>query len=154
LGRFHHSQRVNDELDTRYKHKLGDFRRRIPSTLNAIGTVCVDKKAYTWAPGRSVPVLEPVAPDGKIYVARFALSTTTPTGSGSGDVTGRGPTFMASCLARLLHVMADSRTLSGRNLLAIPRDRYQLDREPVCPWADHFSPLFNDPTFRPAKATQ
>jgi hypothetical protein len=24
----------------------------------------------------------------------------------------------------------------------------------VCPRADHFSPLFNDPTFRPAKATQ
>jgi hypothetical protein len=114
----------------------------------------VDKKAYTWAPGRSVPVLESVAPVGKIYATRFALSTTTLTGSGSGDATGRGPTFTASCLARLLHVMADGRTLAGRNLFAIPRDRDMLDREPVCPWADHFSPLFNGPTFRPAKATQ
>jgi hypothetical protein len=147
-------QRVNDEMDTRYKHKLGEFRRRIPSTLNAMGRVCVDKKAYTWDPGRSVPVLEPVAPDGKIYLMRFALSTTTPTGSGSGDATGRGPPFTASCLARLLHVMADGRTLAWRNLLAIPSDRDHLDREPVCPWADHFSPLFNDRTFRPAKATQ
>jgi hypothetical protein len=147
-------QRVSDELDTRYKHKLGDFRRRIPSTLNAMGRMSVDKKAYTWAPGRSLPVLELVVPDGKIYMTRSALSTSTPTGSGSGDATGRGPTSTASCLASLIHVMADGRTLAWRNLLAIPRDRDQLNREPVCPWADHFSPLFNNPTFRPAKATQ
>jgi hypothetical protein len=50
--------------------------------------------------------------------------------------------------------MADGRTLAERNLLAIPLDRDQFDREPVCPWADQFSKLFNDPTFRPAKATQ
>jgi hypothetical protein len=74
-------QRVNDELEPRYKHKLGDFKRRIPSTLNVMGRVCVDKKAYTWAPGRSVPILEPVAPDGKIHVTWFALSTTTPNGA-------------------------------------------------------------------------
>jgi hypothetical protein len=90
----------------------------------------------------------------QIYETRFALSTTTPTGSGSGDAAGRGPTFTASCLAHLLHVMADGRTLAVRNLLAIPRDRDQPNREPVCPWVDHFSPLFNDCTFRPAKATQ
>jgi hypothetical protein len=83
----------------------------------------------------------------------FTPSTTTLTCSGSGDATGRGPTFTASRLARLLHVTADGRTLAGRNLLSIPRDRDQLDCEPVCPWADHFSPLYNDPTFRPAKAT-
>jgi hypothetical protein len=50
--------------------------------------------------------------------------------------------------------MADGRTLAGRNLLAIPRDRDQVDLEPVCPWADHFSKLFNDRTIRPAKATK
>jgi hypothetical protein len=44
-------QRVNGELDTHYKHKLGDFRRRIPSALNAIGRVCV----WTRRPTRGLP---------------------------------------------------------------------------------------------------
>jgi hypothetical protein len=116
--------------------------------------VSQDTKAYTWARGMSAPVLESVALDGNVNVTRFAPSTTTPTCSGSGDATGCGSTFTTSRLARLLYVTADGRTLAGWNLLAIPRDRDQLDREPVCPWADHFSPLHNDPTFRPAKATQ
>jgi hypothetical protein len=145
-------QLVYDELDTRYMHKLGEFRSRIP--LNAVGRVSQNEKAYSWAPGLGAPFLGHVAPNGIVYVTRFAPSKTTPPGSGSGGAAGRGPTFMASRFARLLHVMPDGRTLSGRNLLAIPCDRDRLDREPVCPWADHFSPLFNEPTFRPAKAPQ
>jgi hypothetical protein len=40
-------QHINEELDARYKHKLGEFRSRIPSMLNAVGRVSQDKKAYT-----------------------------------------------------------------------------------------------------------
>jgi hypothetical protein len=36
-------QPVDDELDTRYKRKHGEFRSRIP--LNAVGRVSQDKKA-------------------------------------------------------------------------------------------------------------
>jgi hypothetical protein len=58
-------QRVNDELDTRYKHKLGDFRRRIPSTLNAMGRLSVDKKAYTWLPGGAYQFWSLLCPTAK-----------------------------------------------------------------------------------------
>jgi hypothetical protein len=80
----------DDELDARYKHKLGEFRSRIPSMLNAVGRVSQDKKAYTWTLGLSAPILEPFAPDGRVYVTRFSPSTTTPTGSDAGLRLGAG----------------------------------------------------------------
>jgi hypothetical protein len=72
-------QRLIYELDTRYKRKLGEFRSRITSTLNAARRVSQDTKAYTWAPGLSAPVLESVAPDGNVNVTRLAPFVRVPT---------------------------------------------------------------------------
>jgi hypothetical protein len=65
------------------------------------------------------------------------------TASGSGAAAGREPTFTSSCLERPSTSWPTAARWPGGTSLAIPRDRDQLDREVVCPWSDHFSPLFN-----------
>jgi hypothetical protein len=65
----------------------------------------------------------------------------------------REPPFTASEYARLMHCLADPRMMHARALIATPRDRDELDREPICPWTQHIAPLFNSERFTPPKVT-
>jgi hypothetical protein len=83
-------------------------------------------------------------------VAERANSAAPNDGIDSAAGASRAPAFTASEHARILHVLIDARMTSARRLLSRPRERDELDREPINPWDDHICPLFNDRSFAPA----
>jgi hypothetical protein len=86
----------------------------------------------------------------EVSVADSANSAAPNDGIDSAAGAGRAPAFTASEHARILHALIDASMTSARRLLSRPRDRDELDNEPVNPWDDHICPVFNDRSFAPA----
>jgi hypothetical protein len=66
----------------------------------------------------------------------------------TGGASARSPPFTASDFCRLFHAFIDGRIATARRLLTEPRDRDELDREPLEPWG-LIAELFNSEDFKP-----
>jgi hypothetical protein len=124
--------------------RLSDLPRISASYRKASSGAC----EVLWGKGAGAPRLTQVVNGSKVLtmVSRYDEDAD----ADGDDVRGtRSPIFSASEYARLLHVLVDARMTSARRLLSRPRDRDELDREPVNPWDVHMAPLFNDSRFAP-----
>jgi hypothetical protein len=68
--------------------------------------------------------------------------------SQTGGASARSPPFTASDFCRLFHALIDGRMATARRLLTEPRDRDELDREPLDPW-ELIAEVFNSEDFKP-----
>jgi hypothetical protein len=154
---------MEDEADTEIVADMSDDDRerytrqkRLLSRLSKLPRVSASYRKQRngaceviWGKGTGAPQLTQVVNGSTIQtvVARAREHDDGDENCATGGT--RAPAFSASEYARLLHVLVDARMTIARRLLSRPRDRDELDREPVNPWDDHIAPLFNDSNFAP-----
>jgi hypothetical protein len=115
-------------------------KRRVQSPSSSTSPIFYEEAGYTYIrPGSTA-----TRGAGAGIVGAAAAGARPQTGGAS----ARSPPFTASDFCWLFHAFINGRMATARPLLAEPRDRDELDTEPLDPW-ELIAELFNSEDFKP-----
>jgi hypothetical protein len=139
------------------KEALSKFSKmsRAQATYRKDGTGLQATGKITWTSSAAAPVFKTTSLGVHVMcqAAEAPVENSMPWQSPAIIAAPRAPLFSATEHVRLFHALLDDRMTNARRLLSRPRNRDDLDREPVCPWDTYISPLFNDHNFKPSANT-